>query len=190
MGSTDSGDPNVAQQEGTRFSVLAPQVRGRKGEYRKQMDTLRRDGYPRLLDPPRTKRQTASVSIIEKSIELEGPKGTVTVTALFDSGASVSCIDRDLAEHLGTPVSLPRPRRFGTAEEGREVVVTDSLHLDFRFKGLDLFDDFFVVAGLAERVIVGAKTLQAWRMKLDFEQDDVVVDPRVARLRLVGLRPR
>jgi hypothetical protein len=59
--------------------------------------------------------------------------------------------------------------------------------LDFRFKDLDLFDDFFVVPNLAEQVIVGAKTLQAWRMKLDFEHDDVLIDPRVARLRLVGL---
>jgi hypothetical protein len=61
------------------------------------------------------------------------------------------------------------------------------LHLDFRFKDLDLFDDFFVVPNLAEQVIVGAKTLQAWRMKLDFEHDDVLIDPRVARLLLVGL---
>ena len=128
------------------------------------------------------------MAIIEKSIELVGPKTNVTVTALFDSGASVSCVDRALAERLGTPVTLPHPRKFGTAEQGRELVVTDSLHLDFRFKGLDLFDDFFVIPGLTEQVIVGAKTLQAWRMKLDFDQDDVIVDPRVARLRLVGLR--
>jgi hypothetical protein len=128
------------------------------------------------------------VAIIEKPIELLGPKGSATVTALFDSGASVSCIDRALAERLGTPVPLPRPRRFGTAEEGRDLVVADSMHLDFRFKELDLFDDFFVVTNLAEQVIVGAKTLQSWRMKLDFEQDDVIVDPRVARLRLAGLR--
>jgi hypothetical protein len=127
------------------------------------------------------------VSIIEKPIELVGLKGSATVEALFDSGASVSCVDRALAERLGTPVPLPRPRRFGTAEGGRELLVTDSLHLDFRFKDLDLFDDFFVVANLAEQVIVGAKTLQAWRMKLDFEHDDVLIDPRVARLRLVGL---
>jgi hypothetical protein len=133
---------------------------------------------------------TGLVAIIEKPIEVVGPKASELVTALFDSGASVSCVDRSLAERLGTPVTLPRPRTFGTAEEGRELVVTESVHLDFRFKGLDLFDDFFVVAGLAEQVIVGAKTLQAWRMKLDFEQDDVIVDPRVARLRLVGLRSR
>ncbi|MBI4700378.1 MAG: retroviral-like aspartic protease [Deltaproteobacteria bacterium] len=125
---------------------------------------------------------------VEKPIELVGSKASATVLALFDSGASVSCIDRALAERLGTPVALPRPRRFGTAERGRELVVDEGVHLDFRFKGLDLFADFFVVAALAEQVIVGAQTLHAWRMKLDFEHDDVLVDPRVARLRLVGLQ--
>jgi hypothetical protein len=130
------------------------------------------------------------MAIIEKELEVAGPKGSAIVTALFDSGASVSCVDRELARRLGTPTPLPRPRSFGTAEEGRELTVAESLHLDFRLKELDLFDDFFVVPNLAEQVIVGAKTMQAWRMKLDFEQDDVIVDPRVARLRLAGLRSR
>src|SRR5256885_10051881 len=31
--------------EGTRFSVLAPIVRERKGEYKKELDTLRRQGF-------------------------------------------------------------------------------------------------------------------------------------------------
>ncbi|MBI4706290.1 MAG: retroviral-like aspartic protease [Deltaproteobacteria bacterium] len=128
------------------------------------------------------------MAIIEKAVELIGPKASETVVMLFDSGASVSCVDRELACRLGTPVPLPRPRRFGLAEAGREIVVSDSLHLDFHFKGLELFDDFFVVPDLAEQAIIGTKTMQAWRMKLDFEQDDVIVDPRVARLRLVGMQ--
>ena len=45
-------------------------------------------------------------------------------------------------------------------------------------------DEFFVGEGLSEDVIIGAKTLQAWRLKLDFEQDRVIVDQRVTRLML------
>jgi excinuclease ABC subunit A len=37
----------MALPEGTRFSVLAPVVRDRKGEYKKELDKLRRDGFVR-----------------------------------------------------------------------------------------------------------------------------------------------
>jgi excinuclease ABC subunit A len=52
----------LALPEGTRFSVLAPVVRDRKGEYQKELDKLRRDGFVRanvdgelceLADPPK-----------------------------------------------------------------------------------------------------------------------------------------
>jgi hypothetical protein len=42
-----------------------------------------------------------------------------------------------------------------------------------------------LIPGLSEEAIIGAKTLQAWRMKLDFEQDEVIIDPRVTKLRLL-----
>src|SRR5262247_2819517 len=34
--------------EGTRFSVLAPMVRDRKGEYKKELDSLRKQGFVRV----------------------------------------------------------------------------------------------------------------------------------------------
>lgn len=41
-------DRILSLPEGTRFSVLAPVVRARKGEYRKELETFRRDGYVRV----------------------------------------------------------------------------------------------------------------------------------------------
>jgi len=41
-------DRVLALPPGTRFSVLAPIVRDRKGEYRRELDQLRRDGYVRV----------------------------------------------------------------------------------------------------------------------------------------------
>ncbi len=41
-------DRILSLEEGTRFSVLAPLVRGRKGEYRKELELLRQDGYVRV----------------------------------------------------------------------------------------------------------------------------------------------
>jgi hypothetical protein len=34
-------------------------------------------------------------------------------------------------------------------------------------------------------VIISAATLQKWRMKLDFEADEVIIDSRVTKLRLI-----
>jgi hypothetical protein len=41
------------------------------------------------------------------------------------------------------------------------------------------------VPGLSEDVIIGVATMQKWRMKLDFEHDRVIVDPRLATMRLM-----
>jgi hypothetical protein len=48
-------------------------------------------------------------------------------------------------------------------------------------------DEFLVVPGLSEEVIIGASAMQKWRLKLDFEYDRVIVDPSVAKLILINL---
>lgn len=42
-------DRIMAYAEGTRLMVLSPLVRGRKGEYRKELQQLRRDGFTRVI---------------------------------------------------------------------------------------------------------------------------------------------
>jgi len=34
-------------------------------------------------------------------------------------------------------------------------------------------------------VIIGVATLQKWRLKLDFERDEIIIDPRVTKLWLL-----
>src|SRR4029078_8069455 len=41
-------DQIMGLEEGTRFMVLAPIVRGRKGEYGKQLEELRNEGFTRV----------------------------------------------------------------------------------------------------------------------------------------------
>lgn len=41
-----------------------------------------------------------TMSLLEKQIILKGLKGKQTVTAMFDSGASYSCIRRSIAEDV------------------------------------------------------------------------------------------
>jgi len=125
------------------------------------------------------------MAIIEKEIKLVGSKGEHELTGLFDSGATYSCLDRDLAKGLGVLEPLPSPLSLETAEAGRTVRVRERVSLDFHLNGYRFSDEFMVISGLSGRLIIGAATMQKWRFKLDFEADEVIIDPRVTRLRLL-----
>lgn len=125
------------------------------------------------------------MAVIEKQIKLKGSKGEADVLALFDSGATYSRVPAELAEKLATVEPLPEPLEFETAELGRTLKATAHISLFFYLNGDRFSDEFIVVEGLSDQVLIGAKTLQSWRMKLDFEQDEVVYDPRVTRLRII-----
>ena len=125
------------------------------------------------------------MTIIEKEIKLVGSKGEHELAGLFDSGATYSCIDQDLARELETVIPLPGPLSLETVEEGRTVKVKEAVRLDFHLDGYRFSDEFMVIPGLSGRLIIGAATMQKWRFKLDFEADEVIIDPRVTRLRLL-----
>lgn len=125
------------------------------------------------------------MAVIEKTIKLRGSKGEETVSALFDSGATYSCMRQELAERLEILTPLPEVLEFGTAKEGHNLKAASHIGILF-YIGVDRFsDEFMVVEGLADEVIIGAATLQKWRMKLDFEHDEVLYDPKVTKLRII-----
>jgi len=103
---------------------------------------------------------------------------------LFDSGASFSFIEKGLAASLDTILRLAAPLEFETAKEGEKITVKERVVLDFYIEGIRLSDEFLIAEDLSEEVIIGAATLQKWRLKLDFEQDRVLVDQMVTRLML------
>jgi len=107
--------------------------------------------------------------------------------AIFDSGASYSCIRPELAEELGMIEPLPEPMDFGTAKEGESLSANEAIRLNFHIDGYRFSDEFMLIPSLADRVIIGAATLQKWRLKLNFETDEVIIDPRVTKLRLLSL---
>jgi len=125
------------------------------------------------------------VAIIQKEIRLVGSKGEGKVIAIFDSGASYSCIQPELAKELGMVERLPEPMDFGTAKKGESLSANEAVRLNFHLNGYRFSDEFMLIPNLSQPVIIGAKTLQAWRMKLNFETDEVIIDPRVTKLRLL-----
>ena len=125
------------------------------------------------------------MSIIKHPLLYVGSKGEKNLYTLFDSGANLSCIHPDCIRGLETPIHLGQVRRLATASEGHYIEINERVTLDFYINDVLLSDEFLVVPGLTEEAIIGAATMQKWRIKLDFEHDQVIVDPRVAKLQLI-----
>ncbi len=125
------------------------------------------------------------MSIIKTPLLFVGSKGEKYLYTLYDSGANLSCIHPNVLEGLESPVSLGRPRLVGTASEGHYIEVNQRVSLDFYMDDILLSDEFLVIPGLSEEAIIGAATIQKWRIKLDFEHDIALVDPKVAKMQLV-----
>lgn len=126
-----------------------------------------------------------NMSVIKLPLLYVGSKGEKRLYTLFDSGANLSCISPDYLDGLETPVTLGRTRFIATASEGHRIEVTEVIRLDFYINDILVSDEFLVVPGLSEEAIIGAATMQKWRIKLDFEHDTVHVDPKVAKMQLI-----
>ena len=125
------------------------------------------------------------MAVITEKMKLVGSKGSEELEAIFDSGATYSCMRPDSAEKLGVAELLPESMEFGTAKDGEKLIAEKRVVLNFYLNGYRFSDEFMLIPGLSEEVIIGAATLQKWRMKLDFEHDKVVIDPRVTKLRIL-----
>jgi len=124
------------------------------------------------------------MSVIKHPILFGGSKGEIRLLSLFDSGANLSCINPDFLANLEIPVKLGRIRNLATAPEGHYIEISERVSLDFYLEDVLLSDEFLVVPGLSEEAVIGAATMQKWRIKLDFEHDTVHVDPKVAKSQL------
>lgn len=125
------------------------------------------------------------MSILKFPLLFVGSKGEKKLYTLFHSGANLSCIHPEHVEDIADKQQLGRIRKLSTASEGHFIEVKDAVRLDFYINDFLFSDEFLVVPGLSEEVIIGAATLQKWRIKLDFEHDRVDVDPKVAKLQLI-----
>jgi hypothetical protein len=125
------------------------------------------------------------MSVIRLPLLYIGSEGEKNLYTLFDSGANLSCINPDQLDNLETPIHLGTTRRIYTASEAHFIEVKYRVVLDFYIHDVLLSDEFLVVPGLSEEAIIGAATLQKWRIKLNYEYDTVEVDPKVAKLQLI-----
>ena len=128
------------------------------------------------------------MSILEHEVTIIGTRGRARCKALFDSGASYSIVRREIAERIGQIQPLPTPEDwiFETARAGDYVQAAGKVILDFRFDDSEAHfsDEFVVFHDLSEELIVGAKTMQAWHILLDFTTETVEYRKTAQRLRV------
>jgi excinuclease ABC subunit A len=91
-------DQAMELAEGTRFMVLAPVVRGRKGEYGKLLEELRSDGYARVKIDDR-------VRMLEESIVLD-KRYKHDISVVVDRLAMRHDVRKRLADSIETAVGL------------------------------------------------------------------------------------
>jgi predicted aspartyl protease len=127
------------------------------------------------------------MSVLKLPLKFIGEKGEKNLYSLFDSGASLSCINPDYLEGLASPIKMGKPRIISTASEGHFIEVKEWVLLEFFVDDVLLSDEFLLVPGLSEEAIIGAASLQKWRIKLNFDTDKVEVDPKVAKMQLKAL---
>src|SRR3712207_2161083 len=91
-------DQIMAFEEGTRFMVLAPIVRGRKGEFRDQFEHLRSEGFTRV-------KVDGELRLLEEDIALD-KKFKHDVSVVVDRLIMRPDIRKRLADSVETAVSL------------------------------------------------------------------------------------
>ena len=128
------------------------------------------------------------MSIIKLPIRYEGSQGEKVLYTLFDSGATFSCINARDVEGIEKLVRLKKPKIVATASEGHFMEIKHRVAIDFYIDDIMLSDEFMVVPDLSEEAILGVTTLQKWRIKLDFEHDTVIIDPKIAKFILKQMK--
>ncbi|HEV3229096.1 MAG TPA: excinuclease ABC subunit UvrA [Solirubrobacteraceae bacterium] len=91
-------DQVMGLAEGTRFMVLAPVVRGRKGEYGKLLEELRQDGFARV-------KIDGELRLLEEPISLD-KKYKHDISVVIDRLVMRSDLRKRLADSVETAVSL------------------------------------------------------------------------------------
>jgi predicted aspartyl protease len=124
------------------------------------------------------------MGMIVKRLRVAGDKGERRLEVLFDTGASASFVRQDAVEKIATLLRLPSPEAYTLGDGVGKLRVRETAVLYVYIDGVRISDNFIVAPKLSDPVIIGASTLQKWRVKLDLEHEEIIIDKRMARLLL------
>jgi putative transposase len=91
-------DRILAMPEGTRLYLLAPTVRGRKGEYKKELQELRKRGFQRV-------KINGEMHYLWRAVDQEGEVLESYVTKTRDKQAALAFMKKALKRH-GSPETI------------------------------------------------------------------------------------
>ena len=117
-----------------------------------------------------------------RTLSFRGSLGSAILSAVFDGAADHSRIDLANAEALGIVTKLSEPWAIAGEE------VEQAVSLEFKLNDLWLSDVFMVTTKPTKSVIIGELTMRKWKIKLDFDNDEITTDPRAARRILYATR--
>jgi len=143
----------------------------------------------RRLIVPSIPRTEATASTLTKELTLIGSKGRRRLTALFDNGATYSVIRKDIAEEIEilTPLQDLDEWVFETARKGELIQAHYAIRVDFLFddSAMRFTDEIIVFDECSEELIIGAKTMQAWHIRLDFSAEQITYPKEARRLIII-----
>jgi hypothetical protein len=125
------------------------------------------------------------MAVIKRSLIYMGTTGEKCLCSLFDIDKKLSWINAELVKGLSELTNMGRSRFVSINNSDDFIEIKERISLEFYLNDVLLSDEFLVVPGLSEEAIIGAATMQKWRIKLDFEHDTVHVDPKVAKMQLI-----
>ena len=124
------------------------------------------------------------MGLIYRQLDIIGNLGQRQAKVLFDTGASRSFVQKEIAQQIGTIAPLSRPITFSVAD-GNVIRAEEGIFTEVVLDGNSLYSHFIVVPDLAEEIILGADFMQAWKISLYPEREEVTIDPDALRLILI-----
>ena len=123
------------------------------------------------------------MGLIYKQLRVQGDLGERELRALFDTGSSRCLIRMDIAHEIATVNKSPDKLRFQTASGILETqeAITSTIWIDEH----PLLWFFIVAAELPEELILGADFFQVWKIRLDPENEEIILDPSALELKLL-----
>lgn len=76
---------------------------------------------------------------------------------------------------------MKHPLETATTAKNIYLKIKHRITLHFYYNNIRLSDELMVIPNMSEEVILGANTLQKSPIKLDFEHDTLIIDPKVPK---------
>ena len=116
--------------------------------------------------------------LLFRTLLYQGEVGNKNVNTVFNTSFNLSCIHPDCLKGLANAQKIGVIRNIAIPGKMLPVQITQVTCLDFYIDNVLLSDEFLVVPELNQEVVIGAATIRKWRIKLNFEDDRVEVDPK------------